>query len=275
MKERAARALAKTFAGVVALGLVFFGMAEKLAAAPATAAAATTATKNDKPQISRHSLDAYRLWQTTDLWGDSIVSITPDAMRLENPRTGVSMLICKPFDTIYLFNTQTKSICKSPFKTFRCPIAKTFELFTSFHVDEVPMMPDGEQTLLNLPAKKYKSSKAFSTRQYRLQVTDHIPGSNPHIVENVNSEFFKSPTSMNTALSRFYNLPIVPGLPLWARIENLNKEHTVTLRTVKTARLKMDSATFAVPSGYKAVEHGAEVIRSNMSPESMELFGGR
>ncbi|MBU6452293.1 MAG: hypothetical protein KGS72_10970 [Cyanobacteria bacterium REEB67] len=273
MRRRAMPAKAKGLAIVVVLVLPFFSIPGAAIAAPAAPPnSAASRTGDNKSLNKQSSIDGYRLWQNTELWGDSIVSIAPEALRVENPKTGVNMLISKPYKTIYLYNTQTKSICQSPFKIFRCPLAKTFELFTSFHVDEVPMMPDGDQKILNLPAKKYKSSKAFSARQFRLRETDHIPNSNAQTLESANTDYFKLAPVLEQALSRFYNLPVSPGLPLWARIENLNKEHTITLTTLKEVKLKLDSATFAVPIGYKTMKNGAEIIRSDMSPESMELF---
>ena len=135
------------------------------------------------------------------------------------------------------------------------------------------MVKMGTGKLNGLSVVKYRSTKAFATKQLMLRKTEKTPGSNPMIVDTQSTDDFHLPEGAGIGLCKLYGIPQVPGIPIDVISTDLNMNADAFLKSAKAIKIKTSSADFILPSAYKRVKNIEETSTSTMDADTMQLFG--
>ncbi len=222
--------------------------------------------------IDSHSLQhGWILNQSSKIFGDQTIYISPTAMKLTTKKTSVMIISSAPDFDVQLFNTRSKKlyICKA--QDFVNSFSATIATASGVVYSSIPVKLKNRTVLNGLKICNYETPEWLAkkaTDGWKSGLSDR--GAVTHATYIVCEEF---PPAFGKTIARFYGLP-EKGLPLEFKCQNIARETQQILRTTSSRATDISPAEFQVPTGYTRVKAVVEVTADKNSDDVYDMFEG-
>ena len=237
------------------------------------------------PQSSGHGAEAaeqpalagYRIGQKSCYLAETEVQLCQAGIKIlqKSNRNQVITLCPSPFDKIYVYSLRLKKVFVSPtakYKNFLCN--KLNFIAGNFYTnDNVGMRKTGTNLVFGRKCNVYTSSTAFARQQLMLYRQGECTFESYKTYKVFADETLMVSPTMAKAIYPIYGLPIAPGMPLAAKLTNVEDTVTEALQTTSLFKATFKAADFTCPSGFTAVKDERELsLDKRQTEDSIPLF---
>lgn len=204
----------------------------------------------------------WQLRQTSKLNGQSVILLTPKAIRIDNPQRKISIIARAPSWELSVWNHKSCKFIKIPLKKWRGPFSECLALADDYY-SAAPVRATGETRAIRGIATRHYGMKSKPTGD-----PTQILQMDYWLAQNLNV-----PPEVCTILRRYHKLPeSAQGLPILMTYVDVDGT-TVELDTTSATRQQSDSASaFSTPSGFQLMHKPEDVMMSTGSMSNMRYM---
>lgn len=213
----------------------------------------------------------WQLVQKSRTFGIHIVSISPNAFRISNKKSGISYLAKAPNWDVYVTNDITKVYHVQKFDKFqrlgtRAMVLFGEPIFTSLKMKSTPekVSSAGQDCIAYVTTQESERSQLREIQEKR---------QNKRAAVSANLKLSNKISSGDRAgviLERIYGLPEIKGIPMEFLYKTLVGKQKLELATEKAEQAKFKPSDFAMPASYRKVSKPEEVFQDSMGNASMD-----
>jgi hypothetical protein len=241
---------------------------------PSSPASKSQASATPSPSRSQDDTtqEGWSMHQTSQLMGEFDVLESPKGVIATSSKKAISLLCIAPFKEVVLFSDRTKKYSTTTFEKFRCTVDNTSTVVNGGLVSDIPILKLPDKTFEKVNAHVFQSTRNFTQVQIEKNKRREIPNRAVMNLSCYSTEDFKQDPHVGVVLSRFYGMPKMPGIPIFAAIVDLgtDKSHFLTTTAIKKTRVK--DSSFVLPSSYQKVARHEDIYISPDTADEIELM---
>jgi hypothetical protein len=213
------------------------------------------------------------LTQYSDTLGKQQIYITKTAVKVNNLKQNITVLLKSPYSKIYVLNRKTKMFYITDEKHWRGPYTTSLYGIFSSRMANLPVVSQTTGPMYGLPAQKLNLKADV----------EKIPESdrNQNVLQAAYwvTDSFHLPPAACRAVARYYELPVSDQFPL--RLDWDSRQHNKhnELNTETCEQQSIDNSIFLIPEDYKQTESESDVLINAVNTKGMidliKVFGKR
>lgn len=219
--------------------------------------------KSDTPTQPVKLVDSLYLFQTSSLFGDRNVYICDKAIKINDPRSGLSLCARSPNWDINLLQSKSKRIYTIPLSAYHGASKKLTAITGGISLFHIPFKKMGKNDVNGISALEYQNTDEFAEKQAKAGANESADPRFVHKAQMLVSPEKNVPPQAVKILNLFMGVPNLPArenragtsnVPLKFCYLNLRGDVNDVLITTEKKKLKIPETTFLVPTDYKTVK---------------------
>lgn len=196
-----------------------------------------------------------KLMQRSKLNGDMVVYLSPTGMRVENPRSHISILAKAPDWTVYKISQETKKYLAMPFQSYSNPIVKAQVLAAGINMSNATCTKTGTAKMFELQVDLYQSDDAYKKNAHELYYkTKVVTASYPETFTYKTLPADAFPAEEAQILAILNGVPNLRGVPVEMTCMPFDRKLLKYLGTSDAVPCTLNPEQLALPKGFQKVD---------------------
>lgn len=247
------------------LYLCLSGLSVLLSAAAASAVIAANAGPKYTASI--------KLRQFSHVNGDETIWISPEGLRVDNPRSHVIYVAKAPDWLVYTYSLETKNYSTTAWDAVRNRITGTAALFGGIVLVKATTKPAGTEQSFGYKLNKFVNDEAFTKKALDMFLTAHtVRASYPQTFtyKTLSPDMF--PPQVAHILSAMHDVPDLHGVPLDLSYTSLESKKAKYLTTQEIVPTTLTQPMITLPAGFVKVKDEGTVATGRATQKDMLDF---
>ncbi|HEY9680979.1 MAG TPA: hypothetical protein V6C86_05290 [Oculatellaceae cyanobacterium] len=214
------------------------------------------------PAVSKEST-SIKLLQRSKLNGDMVVYLSQSGLRIENPRSHITMFAKPPEWTVYKVSQETKKYRVLPFQSYSNPIVQAQIFAAGINMTKATCAKTGSAKMFELPVDLYKSDEAYTKNAHEMYYkTKIVSASYPETFtcKVLSPDAF--PAEEARILSILNGLPNLHGVPVEMTCMPFDRKILKYLGTSDAIPCTLSPEQLTLPRGFQKVDEDSALTTS-------------